>query len=226
MFDNNNPAIPALLMFKSRELSNLQNRVALLEKQLKESNGKAARVEAELKAATAKVQRFKAALDSLHAAIAAKASEGDEEDEPAAEGDEEDAPAGKNAKKAEGEEDAPADDEEDAPAAEGDEEDEPSAEGDEEDAPADEDEDKTMKKSKASLAILNRIPGKAALNKQVEKKAAKVVTSRLAAAGVDPVKRDPSAAEGNDGTKKPDASLPPRQRAVAAMSGFKVFSKN
>ena len=83
-----------------------------------------------------------------------------------------------------------------------------------------------LQQSKASLALLNRIPGKASINKQVEKKAAKVVTSRLAAAGVDPVKRDPAAAEGNDGSKKADASLPPRERAKAAMSGWKVFGKN
>lgn len=212
-------------MFKSRELSNLQQRVALLEKQLKGSNGKATKLEADLKAANAKVMRFKAALDNLHAAIAAKAAE-DGEDEPAAE-DEEEAPAGKKAKKAEGDEDAPADDEEAEPAAEGDEEDAPA--DDEEAEPAAEDseeEDKTMKKSKASLALLNRLPGKASVAKQVEKKAAKVVTSRLAAAGVDPVKRDPAAAEGNDGTKKADSSLPPRERAKAAMSGWKVFGKN
>lgn len=213
-------------MFKSRELSNLQQRVATLEKQLKAANGNNTELKASLKAANAKVMRFKAALDSLHAAIAAKASEGEDE-EPAAEDEEEDKPAGKKAKKAEGEE--PSDEEEDEPAAEGDEDEEPAAEGDEEDEPSaedDEEEDKTMKKSKASLALLNRLPGKASLNKQVEKKAAKVVTSRLAAAGVDPVKRDPAASEGNDGNKKPDASLPPRQRAIAAMSGFKVFSKN
>ena len=215
-------------MFKSRELSNLQQRVATLEKQLKAANADSTKLKGELKAATAKVQRYKAALDDLSAAIKAKASEGEDE-EPAAEDEPEDKPAGKKAKKAEGEEAEPSDDEEDAPAAEGeeepmDDEDEPSAEGEEE--PADDEEDNIMKKSKASLALLNRIPGKAALNKQVEKKAAKVVTSRLAAAGVDPVKRDPAAAEGNDGTKKPDASLPPRERAKAAMSGWKVFGKN
>lgn len=213
-------------MFKSRELSNLQQRVATLEKQLKAANTYSTKLKSELKAATAKVQRYKAALDDLSAAVKAKVAEGEDE-EPAAEDEEEEAPAGKKAKKAEGDEDAPADDEEAEPAAEGDEEDAPA--DDEEAEPAAEDseeEDKTMKKSKASLALLNRLPGKAALNKQVEKKAAKVVTSRLAAAGVDPVKRDPAASENNDGTKKPDASLPPRQRAIAAMSGFKVFGKN
>ena len=211
-------------MFKSRELSNLQQRVATLEKQLKAANGSNTNLEASLKAANAKVMRFRSALDNLHAAIAAKASE-DGEAEP--DGDEEEAPAGKKAKKAEGEEDAPADDEEAEPAAEGDEEDAPA--DDEEAEPAAEDseeEDKTMKKSKASLALLNRIPGKASINKQVEKKAAKVVTSRLAAAGVDPVKRDPAASEKSDGKQKADASLPPRQRAIAAMASFKVFSKN
>lgn len=211
-------------MFKSRELSNLQQSVATLEKQLKAANGSNTKLEASLKAANAKVMRFKAALDNLHAAIAAKAAE-DGEAEP--DGDEAEAPAGKKAKKAEGEEDAPADDEEAEPAAEGDEEDAPA--DDEEAEPAAEDseeEDKTMKKSKASLALLNRIPGKASVAKQVEKKAAKVVTSRLAAAGVDPVKRDPAASENNDGSKKADASLPPRERAKAAMSGWKVFGKN
>lgn len=51
------------------------------------------------------------------------------------------------------------------------------------------------------------------------------VNTRLAAAGVDPIKRDPAAAEKDDGNQKTDASLPPRQRAAAAMKGFKVFKK-
>lgn len=51
------------------------------------------------------------------------------------------------------------------------------------------------------------------------------VNERLASAGVDPIKRDASAAEGNDGKKAPDASLPPRQRAAAAMGEWSVFKK-
>jgi len=212
-------------MFKSRELSNLQQRVAQLEKQLKSANADSTKLKGELKAATAKVQRYKAALDDLSAAVKAKAAEGEDE-EPAPEDDEE--PSAKKKAKAEGE------DTEDEPVAEGEGEDEGSTEDDAEDdaesedpaAEDSEEEDKTMKKSKASLALLNRIPGKASINKQVEKKAAKVVTSRLAAAGVDPVKRDPAASEKSDGKQKADASLPPRQRATAAMSNWKVFGKN
>lgn len=53
------------------------------------------------------------------------------------------------------------------------------------------------------------------------------VTERLAAAGVDPVKRDPSAKVGDDGKEKTDASLPPMKRAAAAMqNGWKVFGQN
>jgi len=52
------------------------------------------------------------------------------------------------------------------------------------------------------------------------------VTAHLAAAGVDPVKRDPSAKVGDDGKPKIDASAPPRQRAVSAMKGWKIFGKN
>lgn len=51
------------------------------------------------------------------------------------------------------------------------------------------------------------------------------VNARLASAGVDPIQRDPKASEGNDGKKGPDASLPPRQRAAAAMGEWNVFGK-
>lgn len=52
------------------------------------------------------------------------------------------------------------------------------------------------------------------------------VNDRLASAGVPPVKRDPSAKVGDDGKPKADASTPPRQRAVTAMKGWKIFGKN
>lgn len=53
------------------------------------------------------------------------------------------------------------------------------------------------------------------------------ITTRLAAAGVDPIKRDPKAKTDDSGKPKIDASAPPRQRATAAMeSRFKVFGKN
>jgi chromosome segregation ATPase len=53
------------------------------------------------------------------------------------------------------------------------------------------------------------------------------VTTRLAAAGVDPIKRDPQAKTDDTGKPKIDASAPPRQRATAAMeNSFKVFGKN
>lgn len=181
-------------MFKSRELSRLQARVDELEKQLKASNGKATKLEAELKAAKTKVHRFKAALDNLTAAIHAKAAEdGEEEEEPSAEDDEED---------------------EDTPAAEDDEE--PSDPSDEEeDEPAaedDEDEEKTMRKSKAALAKLNRLPGKAQVKQRAEKTARQLVTRRLAAAGVDPIARDPK-------VKSPDSpetrSGPPAKKGLA-----------
>lgn len=51
------------------------------------------------------------------------------------------------------------------------------------------------------------------------------VTERLASAGVDPIKRDPSASASESGKKAPDASLPPRQRAAAAMGEWSVFKK-
>ena len=52
------------------------------------------------------------------------------------------------------------------------------------------------------------------------------VTTRLAAAGVDPIKRDPQAKTDDTGKPKIDASAPARQRATAAMeSSFKVFGK-
>lgn len=201
-------------MFKSRELSNLQNRVADLEKQIKAANGKNAGLEKQLKAASAKVQRYSAALDDLNTAIAAKAEE-DEEDEPTAEGDEEEEPSGKKSKRAEGED--PDGDEDEDPAAD---EDEPSAEGEDEE-PADDD-DKTMRKSKASLALLNRLPGKAQVAKQVEKKAAKVVTSRLAAAGVDPVKRDKTIRENNSISRAEFAKLSPSAQSSHFRNGGKV----
>lgn len=111
------------------------------------------------------------------------------------------------------------------------------AEGDEEDP--NKDEDPAGKKSKnkaegeddetdggepenpdarACRLLAAKLTSKASVDKQV--------TQRLSAAGVDPVKRDLAASEGNDGSKKPDASLPPRQRATAAMRGWGVFAKN
>lgn len=50
------------------------------------------------------------------------------------------------------------------------------------------------------------------------------VTERLSSAGVDPVKRDPSAKQG-EMQQAPNASLPPLQRAAAAVSNWSVFSK-
>lgn len=184
-------------MFKSRELSSLQARVAELEKQLKASNGKASKLEAELKAAKAKVQRFKTALNSLTAAIHAKAAEDEDKPESEDEEDEEEAPA------AEDDEDTSEPSEESDPSDE--DEDEPAAEDD------DEDEDKTMRKSKAALAKLNKIPGKTQVQKRVEKQARQVVTRRLAAAGVDPIARDPKA-------KSPES--PETNRGPAAKKGL------
>lgn len=52
------------------------------------------------------------------------------------------------------------------------------------------------------------------------------VTTRLAAAGTDPIKRDPQAKTDDTGKPKIDAGAPPRQRATAAMeNSFKVFGK-
>lgn len=52
------------------------------------------------------------------------------------------------------------------------------------------------------------------------------VNTRLAAAGIVPIERDPKAQE-KTGQGKPqaDSSLPARQRTTAAMEGFSVFAK-
>ena len=49
------------------------------------------------------------------------------------------------------------------------------------------------------------------------------VTERLASAGVDPIKRDPQAKQGDVKTT-PDASQPPLQRAAAAVGQWSVFT--
>lgn len=89
------------------------------------------------------------------------------------------------------------------------------AEGDD-DMPEDEEDDKD---ASACLKLIAKLTSKASVDKQV--------TARLAAAGVDPVKRDPAAStKEGDNKPKADASAPPRQRAAAAMSDWGVFSKN
>lgn len=63
----------------------------------------------------------------------------------------------------------------------------------------------------------------AAANARAEKAVAEIdakVTERLAAAGVDPVKRDPKAAEGNDG-KQTTQGLTGRARIAAAWANLK-----
>ncbi len=90
------------------------------------------------------------------------------------------------------------------------------AEGEEDDMPDEEEDDKD---ASACVKLVAKLTSKASVDKQV--------TQRLAAAGVDPVKRDP-AASAKEGDHKPqaDASAPPRQRAVASMKSWSVFSKN
>jgi chromosome segregation ATPase len=66
----------------------------------------------------------------------------------------------------------------------------------------------------------------AASKEDFETKVNAEVTTRLAAAGVDPIKRDPQAKTDDTGKPKIDAGTPPRQRATAAMQEFKVFGKN
>lgn len=83
-----------------------------------------------------------------------------------------------------------------------------------------EDEEPEETDARACRKLAAKLTSKASVDKQV--------TARLAAAGVDPVKRDPAAST-KDGQPKPkaDAALPPRQRAAAAMtSDWGVFGKN
>lgn len=83
----------------------------------------------------------------------------------------------------------------------------------------DEDEDeKESPDARACIKLIAKLTSKASVDKQV--------TQRLAAAGVDPVKRDPAASAKDGDKQKADASAPPRQRAAAAMSGWSVFGKN
>ena len=49
------------------------------------------------------------------------------------------------------------------------------------------------------------------------------VNERLASAGVDPIKRDPEAKQG-DVKQAPNASIPPLQRAAAAVGNWSVFT--
>lgn len=51
------------------------------------------------------------------------------------------------------------------------------------------------------------------------------VNERLASAGVEPIKRDPQAKSGDMKTA-PDASLPPLQRATAAVGSWSVFASS
>ncbi|WP_395736284.1 hypothetical protein [Prosthecobacter sp.] len=93
-------------------------------------------------------------------------------------------------------------------------------------------------KAATQEATINDLNGKLtaaeAAQKAAEAKAAAAeasvqqqVTNALAAAGVDPVRRDPSAKVGDDGKEKMDASLPPMKRAAAAMKGtWKIFGDN
>lgn len=79
----------------------------------------------------------------------------------------------------------------------------------------------TTKLSEADAAKTAAEAKAAAAEASIEAK----VTERLASAGVDPVKRDPQAKTGEMKTA-PDASLPPIQRATAAVSAWSIFSKN
>lgn len=91
------------------------------------------------------------------------------------------------------------------------------AEGEEEEGEEDEDDGET--EARACVQLADQLTSKASVDAQV--------TQRLAAAGVDPIKRDPQAKD-STGSGKPQAetSGTPRQRTAAAMGAWAVFSKN
>jgi uncharacterized protein YkwD len=80
--------------------------------------------------------------------------------------------------------------------------------------------DLTTKLSASDAAKIEAEAKAAAAESSVDAK----VNERLASAGVDPVKRDPSAKQ-CEMQQAPNASLPPLQRAASAVGNWSAFAK-
>lgn len=195
------------MLGNSKQIAELQEKISKLEADLQAATDDKSTIQAELDKANARLVKLKAferqvnghkqSFKALRSALVQANDGEDVDDEEQAEGDDED----------------PNKDEEPA----GKKKSKKKAEGEEGDDEPDGDEPENPD-ARACRLLAAKLTSKASVDKQV--------TSRLAAAGVDPVKRDRAAAEANDGTKKPDASLPPRQRAAAAMKDWGVFAKH